>query len=47
MGTAAVYENAYYAITENAELKMSLKQAEMVISVIETAHAENPLPVKF
>ena len=47
IGTAAVYENAYYAITENAELKMSLKQAEMVISVIETAHAENPLPVKF
>ena len=47
IGTAAVYENAYYAITENAKLKMSLKQAEMVISVIETAHAENPLPVKF
>ena len=46
-GSAAVYENAYYVITENAKLKMSLKQAAMVINVIETAHAQNPLPVKF
>ena len=47
VGTAAVYENAYFAITENAELEMPLKHAEMVVNVIETAHAQNPLPVKF
>ena len=47
VGTAAVYENAYKVITENAELKMPLKHAAMVINVIEAAHAQNPLPVKF
>ena len=47
VGTAAIYENAYFAITENAELAMPSEHAAMVINVIETVHAENPLPLEF
>jgi hypothetical protein len=47
IGTAGIYENVYYAITEGAELAVPTDHADMVISVIERTHAENPLPVKF
>ena len=47
VGTATIYENAYFAITENAELAMPLEHAAMVVNVIETVHAENPLPLEF
>ena len=47
LGSAAVYENVYRVLTENAELGMSLENAAMVINVIETLHAENPLSVEF
>ena len=47
IGTAGIYENVYYAITEGAELAVPTDHAAMVISVIERTHAENPLPVKF
>ncbi len=46
-GTAKIYEDVYYAITENRPLFITTEQAAEVIRVIETAHAENPLPVKF
>lgn len=46
-GSAAVYENVYHILKENAENKMPLHHAAMVINVIETVHAQNPLPVKF
>lgn len=46
-GSAAVYENVYRVLTENAKLDMPLENAAMVINVIETVHAENPLSVKF
>ena len=46
-GTAKIYEDVYYAITENRPLFITCEQAALVIKVIETAHAENPLPVKF
>lgn len=46
-GSAAVYENVYHILKENAEDKMPLHHAAMVINVIETVHAQNPLPVKF
>ena len=47
VGTAAIYENVYYAITEGAELTVPLEHSAMVIEVIERAHAENPLSVKY
>ncbi|MBQ9714666.1 MAG: Gfo/Idh/MocA family oxidoreductase [Clostridia bacterium] len=47
VGTATIYENLYYALTEGAELVVKPWQSAMVINVIETAHAQNPLPVKF
>ena len=47
IGTAGIYENVYYALTEGAELVVPTKHAAMVISVIERTHAENPLPIKF
>ncbi len=47
VGTAKIYEEVYYAITENAPLTVTCEQAAQVISVIETAHALNPLPVKY
>ncbi len=47
LGSAAVYENVYRVLTENAELGLSLENAAMVINVIETLHAENPLSVEF
>ena len=47
VGTAGIYESVYYALTEGAELVVLPEQSAMVIEVIERAHAENPLPVKF
>ena len=47
VGTAGIYANLYKVITEGAELAVPLYQSAMTINVIETAHAENPLPVKF
>ena len=47
VGTAEIYKSVYYAITEKKPLAVTNEQAAMVIGVIEQAHAENPLPVKF
>ena len=47
VGTAEIYKSVYYAITEGRPLAVTCEQAAMVIGVIEQAHAENPLPVKF
>ena len=47
VGTAGIYANLYKVITEGAELAVPLYQSAMTINVIEAAHAENPLPVKF
>ena len=47
VGTAGIYESVYYAITENRPLAISNEQAAQVIEVIEKAHADNPLPVKY
>ena len=46
-GTAAIYENLYFAISAGEPLAVSPEQSAMVIGIIEEAHAENPLPVKF
>ena len=47
VGTASFYEQLYYKITEGKEMTVTPEMAAKVISVIELAHAKNPLPVKF
>ncbi len=47
IGTAEIYKDVYYAITENKPLRVSNEQAAMVINIIERVHAENPLPLKY
>ena len=47
VGTKAIYESVYRAITEGASLPVTCEMAAAVIDVIDTVHAQNPLPVKF
>ena len=47
IGTAKLYEQLYYKITEGREMTVTPEMAASVISVIETVHASNPLPLKF
>ena len=47
VGTKAIYESVYRAITEGAPLTVSCEMAAQVIDVIDTVHAQNPLPVKY
>ncbi|MBO7215003.1 MAG: Gfo/Idh/MocA family oxidoreductase [Clostridia bacterium] len=47
LGTAGVYESVYNALTKGEPLFVTPEQAAMVISVIETCHAQNPLPLKW
>ena len=47
IGTAGVYENIYNALTEGTALAVPPEHSAMVIEVIECAHAQNPLPVKY
>ncbi len=46
-GTAGLYNQLYYKITEGKDMTVTPEMAAAIISVIEQAHAENPLPVKF
>lgn len=47
VGTASLYEQLYYAITEGRAMTVTPEMAARIVGVIETAHAQNPLPVKF
>ena len=47
VGTATLYQQLYMAITEGKQMDVTPEMAAEVISVIETVHAQNPLPVKF
>ncbi len=47
IATAAFYEQLYYAIAEGRPLIVTPEMAAQAISVIETAHAQNPMPVKY
>lgn len=47
VGTAKLYNQLYYKITEGREMTVTPEMAAAVISVIETVHAENPLPLKY
>ena len=47
IGTAKLYEELYFKITEGREMSVTPEMAAEIISVIETVHAENPLPIKY
>ncbi len=46
VGPRDLYRNLYGAITTGEPLYVTPEKAEAIISVIETIHAENPLPVR-
>lgn len=46
-GTAKLYEELYYKITEGKEMYVNLHRVREVVSLIERLYANNPLPVKF
>ena len=47
VGTAEIYKSIYYTITEGAPLVVLPEQSAMAIEVIEIAHANSPLPLKY
>lgn len=47
IGTASLYEQLYFAITEGKPMTVTPEMASRIINVIENVHAQNPLPVKF
>ena len=47
IGSAKFYESLYHKIVDGTPMEVTPEMAAAVISVIETAHAQNPLPVKF
>ena len=47
IGTAKLYEQLYYKLTEGRPMTVTPEMAAAVISVIEEVHAANPLPLKF
>ena len=47
LSTDEFYKDLYFAITENRQLFVTPEMAQKIISVIETAHAENPLAIKY
>ena len=47
IGTANLYEDLYFTIAEGKPMRVTPAMASQIINVIETVHAQNPLPVKF
>ena len=47
VGTAKLYEDLYYAITEGREMYVTPYKAGRIIGIIEQLHAANPLPLKY
>lgn len=47
VGTESLYRMLYKTLTEGTPLEITPRQATRIINVIETVHAQNPLPVKF
>ena len=46
-GTGDLYESLYHKIVDGTPMYVTPEMAAKVISVIETVHAQNPMPVKF
>ena len=47
VGTAKLYEDLYYAITEGKEMYVNMDKVRQVVSLTERLYASNPLPLKF
>ena len=47
VGTKAIYQSVYDAITKGTPLSVTCDMAAAVIEVIDTVHAQNPLPIKY
>ena len=47
VGTARIYESVYNTLVEGKPLTVPVFHSTMTIGVIETAHAQNPLSIKF
>ena len=47
IGTARIYEDMYYKITEDRPLRVTPEMSAAIVSVIESVVAANHLPVKF
>lgn len=47
VGTAGIYKDIYFALTEGKPLTVVPEQSKMVIKVIENMHKNSPLPRKF
>ena len=47
IGTSEFYRQLYYKITDGTPMTVTPEMAAQIISVIETAHAQNTLPLKY
>lgn len=47
VGVSNLYEDLYYAITEGREMMITPKKVKEIIGIVESVHAQNPLPRKF
>ena len=47
VGTAMLYRQLYERITQGSAMTVTAEMAAEIISVIETVHAQNPLPLKY
>ncbi len=47
IGTSELYKDLYFYLTENRQMKYTPENAKMIIGVISTMHALNPLEKKF
>lgn len=47
VGTENIYKDIYFALTEGKPMRVVPEMAAQVIGIIETVHAQNPLPLKF
>ena len=47
VGTEKLYEDMYFALTENKPLRYDINEYKKIIEVIDRVHADNPLTVKF
>lgn len=47
VGTAKLYEDLYYKITEGKEMYVTLPMVRKTVSLIERLYANNPMPVKY
>lgn len=47
VGTANLYEELYYRIVEGKVMNVTPAMAAQIISIIETVHAQNPMPLRF